>query len=50
MKGNWSCTSHKSKNLVDLYQASLKAKTKDVEVNFFFHNSDFNDGPIDWTC
>ena len=34
MKGHWSRACHTSKHLVDLYQASIKAKGKEVEMNF----------------
>ena len=38
MKGHWSRTCHTPKHFVDLYQASIKAKGKEVEMNF--SNSD----------
>ena len=34
MKGHWSHTCCTSKHLVDLYQASTKAKGKEIEMNF----------------
>ena len=34
MKGQWSCTCRTLKHLVDLYQASIKAKGKEIEMNF----------------
>ena len=34
MKGHWSCTSRTAKNLVDLYQASIKGKGNQFETNF----------------
>ena len=34
MKGHWSRTSHTPKHLVDLQQASIKAKGKEIEMNF----------------
>ena len=34
MKGYWSCTCRTPKHLVDLYQASIKAKRKEIEMNF----------------
>ena len=33
-KGNWSHTYRTTKNLVDLYQASMKGKDKQIETNF----------------
>ena len=44
MKGHWSRTCHTSKHFVNLYQASIKAKGKEVEMNFI--NSD---GLVDLT-
>ena len=38
MKGHWSHACRTLKHLVDLYQASIKAKGKEVEMNFI--NSD----------
>ena len=34
MKGHWSRTCCTLKHLVDLYQASTKAKGKEIEMNF----------------
>ena len=34
MKGHWSRTCRTPKHLVDLYQASIKGKGKEVETNF----------------
>ena len=34
MKGHWTHTYHTPKHLVDLYQASIKAKGKEIEMNF----------------
>ena len=34
MKRHWSCTYHTPKHLVDLYQASIKAEGKEIEMNF----------------
>ena len=44
MKGQCSCTRHASKHLVDLYQASIKLKGNDVEMNFIN-----GDGLVDLT-
>ena len=33
MKREWSCTCHTPKHLVNLYQASIKAKGKEIEMN-----------------
>ena len=33
-KRNWIYTYHTSKHLVDLYQTSIKAKGKEIEMNF----------------
>ena len=44
MKGQCSCTCHTSKHLVDLYQASIKLKGNDVEMNFIN-----GDGLVDLT-
>ena len=44
MKGHWSCACRTSKHLVDLYQASIKAKEKEVEMNFID-----SDGQVDLT-
>ena len=34
MKGHWSDICHTAKHLVDLYQASVKRKGKQIETNF----------------
>ena len=34
MKGDWSRTCHTPKHLVNLYQASIKTKGKEIEMNF----------------
>ena len=34
MKGHWSRTYRTPKHLVDVYQASIKAKGKVIEMNF----------------
>ena len=34
MKGHWSRTYRTTKHLVDLYQASMKGKDKQIETNF----------------
>ena len=34
MKGHWSHTYRTPKQFFDLYQASIKAKGKEVEMNF----------------
>ena len=44
VKGHWSRTCRTPKHLVELYQASLKAKGKEVETNFIDH-----DEPVDIT-
>jgi hypothetical protein len=33
MKGHWSRTCRTAKHLVDLYQASMKEKGKEIEIN-----------------
>ena len=38
MEGHWSCTCRTPKHLVDLYQASIKEKGKEIETNFVDHN------------
>ena len=38
MKGHWSCTCSTPKQLVDLYQASIKENEKGFETNFANHN------------
>ena len=44
MKGHWSWTCRTSKHFVNLYQASIKAKGKEVEMNFID-----SDGQVDLT-
>ena len=44
MKGHWSRTFRTLKHFVDLYQASIKAKGKGVEMNFID-----GDDPVDLT-
>ena len=44
MKEHWSHTWRTPKHLVDLYQALIKAKGKDVKMNFID-----SDGPVDLT-
>ena len=34
MKKHWTCTCRIPKHLVDLYQALIKAKGKEIEMNF----------------
>ena len=34
MKGHWSHTCRTPKHLVELYQTSIKAKGKEIEINF----------------
>ena len=45
MKGHWSRTCRTAKHLVDLYQASIKGKNKQIETNFIDGNDimNFND-------
>ena len=38
MKGHWSCIYRTLKHLVNLYQASIKAKGKEIEINFIYSN------------
>ena len=53
MEGHWSRTCHTSKDLVDLYQASLKEKGKKIYMNFTdsngldlsYFDDDFLEGP-----
>ena len=53
MKGHWSCSCRTPKHLVDLYQASIKAKGKEIEMNFIdsdgldltYYDIDFFRGP-----
>ena len=57
MKGHWSCTCQTSKHLVNLYQASIKAKGKEIEMNFTdsngldltYYDIDFFGGPSEET-
>ena len=44
MKGHWSHTCCTSKHFVDLYQALIKVKGREVEMNFID-----NDGPVNLT-
>ena len=44
MKGHWSCTCRTPKHFVDLYQTSIKAKGKEVKMNFID-----SDDPVDLT-
>ena len=46
MTGHWSRTCRTTKHLVDLYQASIKDKGKNIEVNFL---DDDGDGGVDLT-
>ena len=34
MKGHWSCTCHTPKHLANFYQALIKEKGKEIEMNF----------------
>lgn len=43
MKAHWSCTCCTLKHLLELYEASLKYKEKDIETKFIFLNDDFDD-------
>ena len=55
MKGHWSRTYRTPKHFVDIYQASIKVKGKEVEMNFIdsdglvdlthLHVSDFFENP-----
>ena len=53
MKGHWSRTCRTPKHLADLYQASIKAKGKEIEINFIdsngldltYYDIDFFEGP-----
>ena len=38
MKGHWWRTCHTPKHLVDLYQASIREKGKEIEMNFTYRN------------
>ena len=57
MKGHWSRTCRTPKHLVDLYQASIKAKGKEIEINFTdgdgldltYYDIDFFGGPSEKT-
>ena len=57
MKGHWSHTCRTLKHLVDLYQASIKAKGKEIEINFTdgdgldltYYDIDFFGGPNEKT-
>ena len=44
MKGHWLRTCRTPKHLVDLYQVSIKAKGKEIEMNFID-----SDGQVDLT-
>ena len=46
MTGHWSHTCRTAKHLVDLYQASIKDKGKNIEANFL---DDDGDGGVDLT-
>ena len=43
MEGHWSHTYRTTDHLVDLYQASLKKKDKNVEINFIDQKNDYDD-------
>nr|XP_027071426.1 uncharacterized protein LOC113696224 [Coffea arabica] len=47
MEGHWSRTCRTAEHLVDLYQASLKKKDKDVETNFIDQKNDDDDDDDD---
>ena len=57
MKGHWSHTCRMPKHLVDLYQTSIKAKGKKIEMNFTdgdgldltYYDIDFFGGPSEKT-
>ena len=57
MKGHWLRTCRTPKHLVDLYQASIKAKWKEIEMNFTdgdgldltYYDIDFFKGPNEKT-
>ncbi|XP_027101011.2 uncharacterized protein [Coffea arabica] len=49
MEGHWSRTCRTAKHLVDLYQASLKKKDKDVETNFIDQKDAYDDDDADMT-
>jgi hypothetical protein len=42
VKGHWLRTCHTPKHLVDVYQASIKEKEREIEMNFTSHSN-----PID---
>ncbi|KAG6496824.1 hypothetical protein ZIOFF_044696 [Zingiber officinale] len=45
MKGHWSHICRTPKYFIDLYQASLKGKTKDIETNVVFQDNNTIVGP-----
>ena len=49
MKVHWSRTCRTSKHLVDLYQASLKEKEKNIEANFAYQDDDLLNESLDFT-
>ncbi|XP_071913907.1 uncharacterized protein [Coffea arabica] len=49
MEGHWSRTCRTAEHLVDLYQASLKKKDKDVETNFIDQKDAYDDDDADMT-
>ncbi|XP_027152210.1 uncharacterized protein LOC113752288 [Coffea eugenioides] len=49
MEGHWSRTCRTAEHLVDLYQASLQKKDKDVETNFIDQKNDDDDDDADMT-
>ncbi|XP_027095943.2 uncharacterized protein [Coffea arabica] len=49
MEGHWSRTCRTAEHLVDLYQASLKKKDKDVDTNFIDQKDAYNDDDVDMT-
>ncbi|XP_027102679.2 uncharacterized protein [Coffea arabica] len=49
MEGHWSRTCRTAEHLVDLYQASLKKKDKDVETNFIYQKDAYDDDDADMT-
>nr|XP_027061203.1 uncharacterized protein LOC113687875 [Coffea arabica] len=49
MEGHWSRTCRTAEHLVDLYQASLKKKDKDVETNFIDQKNAYDDDDADMT-
>lgn len=49
MKGHWSRTCRTPKHLVDLYEASLKDKGKNVETNLVFEDKDHTDNLLQMT-